>query len=43
MTEEEKAKHDALEATFYDHEHGYGSKLNTLKYAEQIKMVLWMI
>ena len=37
MTEEEKAKHDVIEAGVYDDEHGYGSKLNTLKYAKQRK------
>ena len=29
MTEEEKAKHDIIEAIFYDDEKGYGSKGNT--------------
>ena len=43
MTEEEKAKHDVIETAFYDDEHGYGSKLNTLKHAKQIKILLWML
>ena len=33
---EEKAKHDVIEAVFYDEEKGYGSKLNTLKHGEQV-------
>ena len=36
MTEEEKAKYHVIEAVLYDDEHGYGSKLNTLRYAKQI-------
>ena len=36
MTEEEKAKRDVIGAVFYDDEHGYGSKLNTLKHAGEI-------
>ena len=43
MPEEEKAKRDVLEATFYDDEHGYGSKLNTWKYAKQIEILLLVI
>jgi len=35
MSEEEKAKREIIEAVFYDDEHGYGSKLNTLKHAKQ--------
>ena len=35
MSEEEKAKHDVLEAVFYDDEYGYGSKINTLNHAKQ--------
>ena len=31
-----KAKQDIIESAFYDDEKGYGSKLNTLKYAKQI-------
>ena len=36
MTEEEKAKHDVIEAVVYGDEKGYGSKLNTLKHVKQI-------
>ena len=36
MSEEEKAKHDVIEAVCQDEEKAYGSKLNTLKHAEQI-------
>ena len=35
MSEDEKAKQDVIDAVFYDDKHGYGSKLNTLKYAKQ--------
>ena len=35
MSEEEKAKQDIIEAVFYADEYGYGSKVNTLKYARQ--------
>jgi len=35
MSEEDKANQDVIEAVFYDEEHGYGSKINTLKYARQ--------
>ena len=42
MSEEDKAKHDVIEAVFYDEEHGYGSKLNTLKYAKQINKHITM-
>ena len=30
MSEEDTAKHDVIEAVFYDEEKGCGSKLNTL-------------
>ena len=42
MTEEEKAKHNVIEAVFYDEEYGYGSKINTLKYARQINKYITM-
>ena len=44
MSEEDKAKHDVIEAVFYNEEKGYGSKLNTLEHAKQMnKILLWMI
>ena len=42
MTENEKAKRDVIEAVFYNDEYGYGSKLNTLKYAKQINRNITM-
>ena len=36
MAEDEKAKQEVIEAILYDDEYGYGSKLNTFKYAKQI-------
>ena len=42
MTENEKAKRDAIEAVFDNDEYGYGSKLNTLKYAKQINRNITM-
>ena len=42
MSEEEKAKQDVIEAVFYDDEYGYGSKINTLKYASQINKDITM-
>ena len=36
MTEEDKAKQDIIEPVFYVEEYGYGSKINTFKYARQI-------
>ena len=30
MSDDDKAKHDVIDAGFYDEEHGYGRKLNTL-------------
>ena len=29
-----QAKQDVIETVFYDDEHGYGSKANTLKHAQ---------
>ena len=44
MTEEEKAKHDVIEAVFYDEEKGYVSKINTLKHVKhKINILLRMI
>ena len=31
-----QAKQDVIETVFYDDEHGYGSKANTLKHAQEI-------
>ena len=36
MSDDDKARHYVIEAVFYDEEHGYGRKLNTLKHAKQI-------
>ena len=36
MTGEDKTKQDVIEAVFYDEQYGYGSKINTLRYARQI-------
>ena len=33
MSEEDKAKHDIIEAVFCDEENGFGSKIKTLKHA----------
>ena len=43
MSDEDKANQDIIESIFYDDEYGYGSKLNTLKHAREIKILLWMI
>ena len=42
MSQEEKAKQDVIEAVFYDDEHGYGSKANTLKNAKEIDKSITM-
>jgi hypothetical protein len=42
MTDEEKSKHDVIEAVFYDDEKGYGSKLNILRHAIQINKDITM-
>ena len=42
MTEEDKAKHDVIEAVFYDEEYGYGSNINTLNHARQINKRITM-
>ena len=42
MNEEDTANHDVIEAVFYDEEHGYGNKLNTLKYAKQMNKDITM-
>ena len=36
MRQEDKTKQDVIESVFYDDEHGYGSKANTLKHAKEI-------
>ena len=42
MSQDEKTKHDIIEAVFYDDEHGYGSKTNTLKHAKEIDKSITM-
>ena len=37
MSDEDKAKQDIIEAVVYDHEYGYGNKINTLKHAKNKK------
>ena len=39
---QKKATQDVIEAVFYDDEHGYGSKQNTLKYAKEIDKSITM-
>ena len=42
MRQEDKTKRDVIEAVFYDDDHGYGSKANTLKHATEIDKSITM-
>ena len=42
MSQADKTKQDVIAAVFYDDDHGYGSKANTLKHAKEIDKSITM-